>query len=223
MARIPDELLPHESDGIQEYDNPLPRWWLFLFYASIAWAVLYFMHFHVSGDWSSAQRYEAEMAAALERYGSREAPSGTNLADAVADPANAAKGAEHFATFCASCHQADGTGGIGPDLTDAEWIHGFGEGDLVQVVTEGVPAKGMVAWGPVLGPEKIVEVVAYVASLGGVEKAKAAGGAEPLDDPEDPDEGEGPHEDAEPDDGDPEEPDEEEGSEEGLDPDDGGR
>ena len=186
MARETDELLGHESDGIQEYDNPLPRWWLMLFYGSIIWAIGYMFYYHVGSDWSSAGKYEAEVAAAAEKYGDPQAPAvipeGQSLAATLADPQRVERGKTLWNTYCASCHKPDGTGLIGPNMTDATWLHGWQPENLVQTINIGVLSKGMVAWGPQLGPEKVLDAAAFVSSLGGTAAAGAAG-AEPGVDP----------------------------------------
>lgn len=176
MARVTDELLPHESDGIQEYDNPLPRWWLWMFYGCIVWAFAYMIYYHGMTDWSSAQRYDNEMAAALEKYGEPDLkPAVADLGAAVKEPERVARGKEIWMTYCASCHKPDGSGLVGPDMTDDEWLHGYETEQILETITKGVMSKGMVAWGPALGPEKCLDATAFVISLGGVEKARASG------------------------------------------------
>jgi cytochrome c oxidase cbb3-type subunit 3 len=69
-----------------------------------------------------------------------------------------------FQSTCASCHHAALTGGIGPNLVDAEWIHGGTPADVLKTVTEGVLTKGMPGWGPMLGGKKVSEVVAFILS-----------------------------------------------------------
>ena len=109
-----DRLLDHEYDGIQEYDNPMPRWWIGIFWVTIVFAVLYWLN--VPGVGSGEGRiasYERDMAQALETYGSR-APvpgSGPNEAQLIAfakDPAKRAQGKTVYETNCTPCHRADG-------------------------------------------------------------------------------------------------------------------
>jgi len=85
-----------------------------------------------------------------------------------------------FATNCVGCHGAELEGGIGPKLTDAEWLHGGTLEAINQTIKDGVPEKGMLSWGPILGPQKVAQVAAYVYSAGGgveaeAEEAQAAG------------------------------------------------
>lgn len=84
------------------------------------------------------------------------------------DPGDGGGGGAIYATHCASCHGAQAEGGIGPNLKDAEWIHGGGFAEILKTVVDGVPEKGMLTWGPVLGPEKCAQVAAYVHGLGPV-------------------------------------------------------
>jgi len=161
-----DVVLGHgdECDGIEEYDNRLPNWWVGLFVFTVIYGVIYGVNYHfVSGD-SQAKMYDAEMAAAEEMWPTPTA--GEALAEASTPEAIAA-GKAIYATNCIGCHAADGTGGIGPNLTDAEWLHGGTLADINKTVTDGVPAKGMVAWGGILGPAKVAQVSAFVHSLGG--------------------------------------------------------
>lgn len=164
-----DRLLDHSYDGIQEFDNPLPRWWVWIFWATIVFSVLYV--FDVTGRLAGpgrVQEYEREMAAAAERW---PAPSGpvdaASLAAMAADPATVAAGAQVFATNCVACHRADGGGLIGPNLTDDFWIHGGSLPEIHQVVSDGVLDKGMPPWSKVLSPAQVNAVVAYVHSLYG--------------------------------------------------------
>ena len=161
-----DVVLGHadECDGIEEYDNKLPNWWVWLFVICVIIGIVYGIDYHFVSNTSQAKQYDAEVLAAGEQW-----PTPTvdeALADA-ASPEAIEAGKAIFATSCVGCHGADGTGGIGPNLTDAEWIHGGTMAEINKTVTEGVPAKGMVAWGSILGPAKIAQVSAYVHSMGG--------------------------------------------------------
>ncbi len=160
-----DQVLGHadESDGIEEYDNPLPDWWLGLFWFTIIFAFGYTLHYHVIAHRSPAKELAAELAAAAQRWPG----GGASAAAFVPTPALAAKGAAIFQTNCVPCHGADLHGKIGPNLTDDVWIHGGRPQDIVNTITTGVSAKGMPTWGPILGPERIREVAAYVISMHG--------------------------------------------------------
>jgi cytochrome c oxidase cbb3-type subunit III len=155
-----DQILGHgaDADGIEEYDNPLPDWWLGLFWFTIIWAVAYTLHYHFIADRSQEKALAAEIAAADVRWPTSGGSSGefivtTELADA---------GRGVYQTNCLACHGANMEGGIGPSLTDGQWIHGGSATEVLHTVTEGVPAKGMPAWGPILGPERVRQVTAYI-------------------------------------------------------------
>ncbi len=169
MARGRDELLDHEYDGIREYDNPLPRWWQWLFYGSIIFAAIYTPYYLLGYGDTNEARYQAELAAAAAARPAPQTQPGAGLPAVVLDmgPEAAAAGGEIFAANCAPCHGPLGQGVIGPNLADRYWIHGGTAADIVTVITEGVPEKGMVPWKSVLNPSKIHQVTAFVLSLAG--------------------------------------------------------
>ena len=154
-----DQILGHgdEYDGIEEYDNNLPTWWLGLFYFGVIFGITYTIHYHLIEDRSQTGDYQAELVAAEAQWPT---PTDEELADV--SPEDIAAGQEIFATTCVGCHGADLTGGIGPSLVDEEWIHGSSLADINATVTNGVPDKGMLAWGSILGPKKIAQVSAFI-------------------------------------------------------------
>ncbi len=174
MAKETNQVFDHDFDGIQEYDNPLPPWWLILFYITIIWGVVYIAYFHVfgMGDLSKAE-YEKEMAAAeaqmqavSEQLSSSPQPAVVLLTGAEA--ISAGKAVFNKPGQCVSCHGAMGEGLIGPNLTDDYWINGDGSiTAIIKVVTEGVPAKGMIPWGSVLKPADINYVSQYLLTFQG--------------------------------------------------------
>lgn len=153
-----DVVLGHaaECDGIEEYDNALPTWWLGLFYACIAWGVGYATYYHFIGHRSEAGDYDAEIAAANLRW----PPPKAGPLDL--SPAAVASGEAVFMQNCIACHGKDLHGGIGPDLLDTTWIHGGKPEDILKTASEGVLAKGMPPWGKILGPEKVALAAAFV-------------------------------------------------------------
>jgi cytochrome c oxidase cbb3-type subunit 3 len=159
MSRDTNEILGHadEADGIEEYDNPLPDWWLGMFWGCILWGLLYGAEYHFVSGRSQAGAYDAEMAAAQQQW-----PNLNKSADFDDSPETLAVGQQVFASTCVGCHGVDLRGGIGPNLIDTAWIHGGDYASIVKTITEGVPAKGMVAWGPTLGPKKIAAVSSYL-------------------------------------------------------------
>ncbi|MEK7347579.1 MAG: cbb3-type cytochrome c oxidase N-terminal domain-containing protein [Candidatus Eisenbacteria bacterium] len=174
-----DRLLDHEVDGIREYDNPMPRWWLYILYATILYAAIYALNI-IPGVGTGRGRianYETEMAAMRSAREAAAASAGPVTPEAimavVADAGALAKGRERFKATCAPCHREDGGGNIGPNLTDDFWIHGGQPLQILTTVNEGMVAKGMPAWGQVLKPDEITAVVAYVTTLRGTNPANA--------------------------------------------------
>ncbi len=188
---VPDEpLFEHTYDGIQEYDNPMPRWWVLIFWATIVFSAIYVANvIPVAGSgkgWHA--NYADEMAAAEKKYAALRAPKPAPADDVLvalaADPGVLASGKVVFMKNCMPCHRADAGGVIGPDLTDDFWIHGARPGDVHRVVSAGVLDKGMPAWGAVLAPEDVDRVTAYVLSVHDTHPAnpKAPQGEEVEDD-----------------------------------------
>jgi cytochrome c oxidase cbb3-type subunit 3 len=164
-----DRLLDHEYDGIKEYDNPMPRWWLATFWVTILFSVIYLLNVPGIGVGKGRiAEYEATMAAAAAEAAKHDPLAGLTAEKLVAiaqDPAKQALGKATFATMCSSCHAADGGGLIGPNLTDAYWIHGGQPMDILKTVNAGVLDKGMPAWGKVLKPDQLLAVASYVTTL----------------------------------------------------------
>jgi cytochrome c oxidase cbb3-type subunit 3 len=159
-----NQVLGHadEADGIEEYDNPLPNWWLGLFYFTIAWALLYGVHYHFVAHRSEVKALAAEIEAANKRWPQEAAAAAATTVDLSEQ--NVEAGEAIFKANCVACHGADMKGGIGPNLLDTVWIHGGQPEQIVHTITVGVPDKGMLTWGPILGPAKVAQVAAYVIS-----------------------------------------------------------
>ena len=155
-----DQVLGHadEADGIEEYDNPLPNWWLGLFYLTIIWAAGYGAHYHFFGKRSQEQALAAELAEAERRWPAEARAAATVVMSEAAIEAGEAV----YKANCTGCHGEEMTGGIGPSLVDTVWIHGGTPEAILATITNGVPEKGMLTWGPILGPEKVAQVAAYV-------------------------------------------------------------
>ena len=168
-----DRLLEHECDGIREYDNPMPRWWLWMFYASIIFAPLYYvLPGRLGENGGNVAEYDASVA---EYRASRPAApptiSGERLLALSKDREAVDEGKEVFTKNCVACHGPDGGGVIGPNLTDNAWIHGGTPSAIHATVVTGVMAKGMPAWERLLKREDLDYVVAYVISLRGTKPA----------------------------------------------------
>ncbi len=164
-----DYLLDHAYDGIQEYDNPLPRWWLAIFWLTIIFSPLYVLYFHFGGGLLDTERYDQEMIAFYDRQAEQllalgDISEGT-LVDLTADASMMNGGKKIFQTKCATCHGMFGEGGIGPNLTDEYWLHGAQLLDVYATVRDGVIAKGMLAWERQLRPAELMAVSAYVGTM----------------------------------------------------------
>ncbi len=159
MAKDTNRLLGHpdEADGIEEYDNPLPDWWLGLLWFTVVWSAAYGIHYHFIGNRSAVAELAAEMAAAEERWPQREVAF-------VLTPEAIAAGEEIFQVNCVACHGVDMQGPIGPSLVDDEWLHGGTPWEIRTTVAEGVLTKGMPNWEALLGTEAVNLVSAYVIS-----------------------------------------------------------
>lgn len=174
MAKITDEMMGHaaDNDGIEEYDNPLPDWWVGLFLITIVYGIGYAVDYHFIRPTSQIQMYEEEMQLAAMQWPESDTPKELSY-----DAETLAAGAEIFTQQCVACHNEGGKGGgIGPSLIDAEWIHGFDADSVRNTITNGVAAKGMPAWGAILGPDKVAKVSAYVMKLPREEPVMAAAG-----------------------------------------------
>lgn len=161
-----DPIRPHVFDGIAEFNRRLPNWWLFTLYASIAFCIVYWVYYAQSGiPESDGARIERE----LTRIEAAKMAAAATLDDETLwkmsrNPVFVQAGKAVFDSTCASCHAATLTGGIGSNLVDQEWVHGGDPLAIHHTITEGVMAKGMPAWGGVLGNKKVMEAVAYILS-----------------------------------------------------------
>ena len=172
MSNDPQEplLLDHNYDGIQELDNKLPRWWVWLFYITIIYAAIYLVYYHVTrtGDLQAAEyANEMKIGEQIKNGAMGKFESSIATLQPASDAGVLESGRQTYAKFCAPCHRADGGGLVGPNLTDNYWIHGSNYVDTVKVIWDGVPAKGMITWKTVLKPEEIQSVASYIYTLRG--------------------------------------------------------
>jgi len=169
-------ILDHNYDGIKELDNSLPPWWLYSFYVSIVFAVIYLVNVHILGNNSQfdeyAQEYkEAEISIAEYKKNAKDLVD-INSVTLLTDQADLDKGKAIFMQNCTPCHMADGGGGIGPNLTDNHWILGGGIKNVFNTITEGGrDGKGMISWKQNFKPSEIAQVASYVLSLQGTSPA----------------------------------------------------
>ncbi len=163
-------LLNHEYDGIQELDNKLPRWWVWLFNLCILFAVVYMVYYHVLGNGKMmAAEYAAEMRAGAQIKDAAMGQFERTMAtmQPSKEPGLLAQGKATFGSLCAPCHRPDAGGLVGPNLCDDYWIHGSNFVDNLQTIWNGVPSKGMVTWKNTLRPQQIYEVASYIYTIRG--------------------------------------------------------
>lgn len=179
-------LREHEYDGIQEYDQKLPNWWLFTFYGAIIWfAVYWFLYYQTPTFRTDREKIIAEMTAIQEKKAAELEKTLASLDDQTlinvwaADPAIVASGEAIYTTNCIACHAADlsatmDAGGTkiplpGRSLIDGQWTYGGKPMDMFKLINQGSPAGSaglngalMQAWGQMLTPKQIAEVTAFI-------------------------------------------------------------
>lgn len=178
MSEEKDLVIDHEYDGIKELDNPVPAWFNGMFYASMAFAIVYLCVYHVFGwGMNQDQEYEHEMALAEAARQEWLAQSANNIDENTVtvdlSPETVAAGQAIFAQNCIACHGGVGEGGIGPNLTDEYWLHGGEVKDVFRTIKYGVLDKGMVPWEQSLTPAQLAEVTNYIISLRGTNPPNA--------------------------------------------------
>lgn len=167
-----DVLLDHDYDGIKELDNVLPSWWVGLFYATIIFALVYLVRFHIMDEYNQDQEFATEMQVAdkaVEEY-MKTAPDvmDKDKVTLLTDESAIAEGKTLFDANCVACHKADAGGAIGPNLTDKFWINGGGIKNVFNTIMEGGrPGKGMIPWKDQIKPTQIQKIASYVLSLQG--------------------------------------------------------
>lgn len=165
-----DAIRPHTFDGIQEYDKRLPNWWLLTLYGAIVFWVGYWFYYHrahIGLSQTAALQQELARIEAAKLASTKELDD-ASLWKMSRNAVFVDAGRQTFNTTCASCHKESmrgvDEGGIGANLVDKDWIHGGRPTQIYNTVTHGVLVKGMPAWGPVIGPKRVSEVVAYILS-----------------------------------------------------------
>jgi len=176
------------DEGLSELNNPMPRWWMWLFYITIVFGVIYLALYPGLGTyagklgWTSQNEYEAEIKVADAEYGPLfEKFEKTDLKVLAADPQARAIGERLFLTYCSQCHGSDARGNKGyPNLTDKDWLHG-GEPSVIEATLLKGRNGMMPPMAAAVGSAKDVDNVAhYVRSLSGsnADPIKAAFGKE---------------------------------------------
>lgn len=158
-------LLDHDYDGIKELDNNLPPWWKYGFYVTIVWGFGYLTYYHILGGALQTEEYETEMAegaAQVEAYKKAHpeliTPDNVEL---LTDKAALSKGRSIYEEKCQVCHMEGGRGGVGPNLTDENWIY---EGDI-KGIFESIyygRSNGMQPWNGMLNGAEIQAVASYI-------------------------------------------------------------
>ena len=163
-------LLDHDADGIQELDNNLPRWWVWLFYLCILFSGVYLTYYHVlgKGDLQIAA-YQREMTAgdAVKNAAQAQFEASLSSLSPSKNEALLARGGQVYMTYCSPCHRPDAGGLVGPNLCDDYWIHGNTYADNLKVIINGVPEKGMLTWKGVLTPYHNHAAASYIYTLRG--------------------------------------------------------
>lgn len=166
----------HEYDGIQELNNPLPKWWLATFFGTIVFALLYFGYYVLGNGPSQDATLASRMAKIEGRTEAHQAAAASvpeteqkiDVDKIMHDKAAMAAGKSVFETNCAPCHGQQGEGSIGPNLTDKYWLHSKGDvAGILKSFREGFPDKGMPPWDKLIPPDEQVPLAVYVKSLQG--------------------------------------------------------
>lgn len=166
----------HSYDGITELDNFMPPWLQYVFLGTVVFGVGYFVYYTVLGTGlTGLEEYQEELRVEAIAAEIRQASNLASIDESSVvfdESAGAlAAGKTIFEGNCAACHASDGGGGVGPNLTDAYWIHGGGIADVFKIVKYGVIEKGMVPWEDQLSPVEIQNVSSYILTLGGTSPA----------------------------------------------------
>ena len=169
------------DEDLEEYNNPLPRWWLNLFYVTLVFGLGYVILYPALGSfagilgWSEKGQYEKEIEAANAQFNPLYEKYMKEDLKTLATNRDALKTGERlFINYCTGCHGSDAGGGPGfPNLRDDDWLYG-GDPQTIRASIMNGRTGGMPAWGAVLGPEGVANVAEYVMSLGGRKVNEAA-------------------------------------------------
>lgn len=177
LERESEVATDHNYDGIVELDNSLPPWWVYMFYATILFSVVYIAYYQFGAGPTQLMEYDnaiaqakIEKTAMLKRTASN---VDENSVVALTDATDILKGKSSYITKCAACHGQNGEGGVGPNLTDEFWIHGGGVKNIFKTIKYGVQEKGMIAWQAQMQPTEMQQVVSFILTLKGTNPANA--------------------------------------------------
>lgn len=172
VEREEEIMLDHAYDGIHELNNFMPPWLKYFFFATIAFAAIYLIHYMVLDTGKlQIEEYNDELVLAQEEAKIRLANSKNLINEDNATLTTDATALEAAKVFyvanCAACHKNDGGGGVGPNFTDEYWIHGGSVKDLFKVIKYGVKEKGMISWQDKMNPELIQSMASYILTFQG--------------------------------------------------------
>lgn len=187
MSDVKPEDLPegvvlkdHTYDGIQEYDQRLPRWWLFTLYGAVVFSVLYWLvnQFYFASQ-SEQERITEQMSKieAIRMANSIDVNDDELFWKMSRNPEIVTKGEKIFQSTCTSCHGNDLKGGIGFNLVDETWVHGAAPSAVYDTVAHGAP-NGMPDWEGTLGQQRVTQVVAYILSKNDEDKMRQLAASE---------------------------------------------
>jgi cytochrome c oxidase cbb3-type subunit 3 len=163
------------DEDLGEYNNPLPRWWMWLFYITIVFALIYLALYPGLGSWkgllgwTEVGQLEQENARAEAQFGPiYDKYAKIGIVALAKEPEALAIGQKLFLNHCAQCHASDAGGSRGfPNLTDNDWLWGGAPETIEATITNGRTGV-MPPWGPVLGEQGVKDVAHYVMSLSGL-------------------------------------------------------
>jgi cytochrome c oxidase cbb3-type subunit 3 len=174
-----DDKVLHHYDGIPELDEAIPRWFNWLFYATIVWSALYMGYYwayeremdRLQETWNPLAYSENRLNLQTQKAAGKDttnwdAVTGAAIVPYLADPKMISRGKSLYGTACAACHGADAKGSVGPDLTDGTWIHGGKPEEVEHLIAVGFLEKGMPGFKAQQGQKNVVALTAYVLSLG---------------------------------------------------------
>lgn len=176
------ETTGHVYDGIEEYNNPLPAWWLWMFILTLIFGIGYLIAYPGLGNfkgvlnWSQISEYESEVAEATAKYEPLfDEYAAVPIDELIGNEKAMRMGQRLFANNCSQCHGSDARGTFGfPNLADNDWLYGGAPDNIVQGIALGRTGT-MPAWGPMLSDEQSADVVQHVRSLSGLDDASEAG------------------------------------------------
>jgi cytochrome c oxidase cbb3-type subunit 3 len=174
QSNTTDQTMGHSFDGIEEYDNPLPKWWFWLFVGTLVFSVGYLILYPGLGNWkgilpgyengwTGVNEWQKEMDKADARFGPIFAKYAAMPVEEVAkDPQALKMGGRLFASNCSVCHGSDAKGAFGfPNLTDKDWRWG-GDAETIKASIMNGRHGVMPAWAEVIGEQGVADVAAFV-------------------------------------------------------------